>query len=69
MFLSRDYRDRAIGLVAAVAVLATGITVTGALAKPRSEGLRAAPLAERRDEKPVRECSLAHRAEQTVPVC
>ena len=69
MLLSRDYRDRAIGLVAAFAVLATGIAVTGSLAKPHSQQLRAAPLVESQDGKRASECTLAHRAEQTVPVC
>jgi hypothetical protein len=69
MLLSRDYRDRAIGLVAAFAVLGTGIGVTGALAKPRSAESPAAASAERQDEKGTSECTLAHRAEQTVPIC
>lgn len=37
MFLRRDYRDQAIGLVAAFALLITGVVVTGAVAEPSME--------------------------------
>ena len=70
MFVKRDYRDRAIGLVAAFAVLGIGIKVTGAMATPRSaEPAQAAPAAEYKVEQRASECSLARRAEETVPVC
>jgi hypothetical protein len=69
MFLRRDYRNQAIGLVAAFALLITGVIVTGAVAKPAGNEPRPAVLAESPDGKGASECLLAHRPEQAVPVC
>ena len=38
MFLRRKYRDRAIGLVGAYAVLITGVFASGALESPPEKG-------------------------------
>ena len=69
MFVKRDYRDRAIGLVAAFAVLGVGIRVTGALATPRSEAPRVMVADMRVNEMQASACTLARRSEETVPVC
>jgi hypothetical protein len=70
MFVKRDYRDRAIGLVAAFAVLGVGIKVTGAMATPHPvEPTQAALAAEYTVEQWASDFSLARRSEVTVPVC
>ena len=66
MFVKRDYRDRAIGLVAAFVVLGVGIKVTGAMATPRSDEPRAHEYV---NEMQASACTLARRSEETVPVC
>jgi hypothetical protein len=66
MFVKRDYRDRAIGLIAAFVVLGVGIKVTGAMATPRSEEPR---VREYVNEMQASACTLARRSEETVPVC
>ena len=70
MFVKKDYRDRAIGLVAAFAVLGVGIKVTGAMATPRPpEPTQAALAAEYTTEPRASDFSLARRSEETIPVC
>lgn len=70
MFVKRDYRDRAIGLVAAFAVLGVGIKVTGAMATPRApEPTQAVLAAEYTAEQGASDYSLARRSEMTVPFC
>jgi hypothetical protein len=70
MFVKRDYRDRAMGLVAALAVLAVGIKVTGAMATPRApEPTQAVLAAEYTTEQGASDFSLARRSELTVPFC
>jgi hypothetical protein len=43
MFLRRNYRDRALGLLGAFAILACGIAWQGMPTQPHGELLRAAP--------------------------
>jgi hypothetical protein len=43
MFLRRDYRDRALGVLGAFAVLASGIVLQAASAPERAEPLQGAP--------------------------
>lgn len=70
MFVKNDYRDRAIGLVAAFAVLAVGINLTDALAAPRTpEPAQSALIAQHAKEMRASDCSLARRSEESVPVC
>jgi hypothetical protein len=69
MFVRKDYRDRAVGLVAAFVVLGVGIKVTGAMATPRSAEPRVIYAGELVNEPGASDCSLAHRPEMTVPFC
>jgi hypothetical protein len=60
MFLRREYRNRAVGLVAAYAVLIAGIVVSGALdPAPANSAMRATEAAMGGEKTRQGDCSFA----------
>ena len=71
MLMKSDYRDRAVGLVGAFAVLIIGIIATGALANAPAvvstkDAVHAVNITTAHKDEG---CSLASRLDEPVPVC